>query len=1030
MDSPGASDSDKLSKLLSQILSLQTQIQNELKIKEGFVRMLQQFPDERNRNNVRAQVILVEQRISFLQESINNLQAQAQLLQEPQSPVTRALNLPPSSTVSHVNMTAIDFIRSNTPLTNEKLTFRKKEARHRLEVEERVLAGTENLIDALKRNPATDQAVYFDLKQKIAESRARIHFLQKADDDIEKLLGGQVLEEDETLDIRVQRTGRLRIKLIGTINVALANGSEISAIVRVDGNKKAATKYTGEKWNEGFDVQIDKASEVELSVYDKAGPLVGFVWFKLADLEFDLHSKYGTDHDINDIAESGTTRQDEVFRRNPVQKIHPKAGHKFVAQQFYQVMQCAVCDEFLLAGTGYQCQGCQYLCHSKCHNSVIATCPKDRNAAPHQSFKIPHRFTLTTTFAPGWCSHCGYILPIGRQVMQCSECRKSCHKEHAKMMPNFCKIPRELIEKVLPVIEAAERKREAEDRKLGHSDDSVSHPHPVMGSQTFNPIREQIRPPPRTISLVDESNFSVKNSPSAQIPPVSKFTAPPGPSNTPNAGNVISTPGPYRPYQGYQGYTGNASSENRPPVIPHRTDETPNQHQHRPNIHTPSEQTQPTIPVLPNSQPYAPQLPVKSQNIEPILQEQPPVKQQISPQPIEPLHQKPQPMLPQETPSPIPGFPNMSLSETKTLKGKLVLTASSNGRPQKKPSESVKVTLNDFHFIAVLGRGAFGKVMLAEDKYSSDLYAIKALKKEFIVQNDDVKSTKLEKRVFQAASNAHHPFLVNLHSCFHNESRLYFVMEYVCGGDLMCHLQVRKRFTMAAAKFYACEVLLALQFFHSNNIIYRDLKLDNILMGPDGHIKVADYGICKDNMGPGSTTRTFCGTPDYMAPEILMNYRYSKVVDWWSFGVLIFVMLIGKYPFPGEDEHEILDAILEDAIQYPTNMPRDTLSLLQQLLNKNPAKRLGSKNDAEDIKRHIYFNNCDWDSFVRKEVDPPFVPELKHPKDVSNFDKEFTREKAVLTPIQSTLKQNEQEEFHGFSYVAEWAAASRVREES
>ncbi|KAJ3082997.1 Serine/threonine kinase, partial [Physocladia obscura] len=267
------------------------------------------------------------------------------------------------------------------------------------------------------------------------------------------------------------------------------------------------------------------------------------------------------------------------------------------------------------------------------------------------------------------------------------------------------------------------------------------------------------------------------------------------------------------------------------------------------------------------------------------------------------------------------------------------------------------IKLQDFEFLSVLGRGAFGKVMLIEEKATKQLYAMKALKKEFIIKSDDVASAKLEKRIFQKASESQHPFLVNLHSCFQTDSRLYFVMEYVCGGDLMCHIQERKRFSQVRAKFYACEVLLALEFFHKNNIVYRDLKLDNILMCPDGHIKVADYGICKENMPYGMFTRTYCGTPDYMAPEILSQNKYTRAVDWWSFGILIYVMLVGRYPFHGDDENDILEAILNDAIEYPSNMPKDTLSLIQGLLKKDPRSRLGGgRGGADEVKRHPYFH--------------------------------------------------------------------------
>lgn len=246
------------------------------------------------------------------------------------------------------------------------------------------------------------------------------------------------------------------------------------------------------------------------------------------------------------------------------------------------------------------------------------------------------------------------------------------------------------------------------------------------------------------------------------------------------------------------------------------------------------------------------------------------------------------------------------------------------------PSSRRKIGLNDFNFLAVLGKGNFGKVMLAEEKKSGYLYAIKVLKKEFIIENDEVESTKSEKRVFLAAARARHPFLLGLHSCFQTETRVYFVMEYVSGGDLMLHIQ-REQFTPRRAKFYAAEVLLALEYFHREGIIYRDLKLDNIMLTLDGHVKVADYGLCKEDMWFGKTTSTFCGTPEFMAPEILLEQRYGRAVDWWAFGILIYEMLLGQAPFRGDDEDEIFDAILEDEPLYPLHMPPDSVSILHMV---------------------------------------------------------------------------------------------------
>lgn len=193
-----------------------------------------------------------------------------------------------------------------------------------------------------------------------------------------------------------------------------------------------------------------------------------------------------------------------------------------------------------------------------------------------------------------------------------------------------------------------------------------------------------------------------------------------------------------------------------------------------------------------------------------------------------------------------------------------------------------RIGLEHFNFLAVLGKGNFGKVMLAETKATKKLYAIKVLKKEFIIENDEVESTKSEKRVFLIANKERHPFLLNLHACFQTETRVYFVMEYISGGDLMLHIQ-RGQFGSKRAqsvkqiqflikadmfRFYAAEVCLALKYFHENGVIYRDLKLDNIMLTLDGHIKVADYGLCKEEMWYGSSTSTFCGTPEFMAPEV------------------------------------------------------------------------------------------------------------------------------------------------------------------
>uniref|UniRef100_A0A672HYC2 Protein kinase C n=1 Tax=Salarias fasciatus TaxID=181472 RepID=A0A672HYC2_SALFA len=322
----------------------------------------------------------------------------------------------------------------------------------------------------------------------------------------------------------------------------------------------------------------------------------------------------------------------------------------------------------------------------------------------------------------------------------------------------------------------------------------------------------------------------------------------------------------------------------------------------------------------------------------------------------------------------------------------------------------VHLTLDHLVWIKVLGKGSFGKVLLAELKGKGQYFAVKALKKDVVLMDDDVECTMVEKRVLALAWE--NPFLTHLYATLQSKEHLFFVMEYLNGGDLMFHIQDKGRFNTARGN--AC--FLPSGRFHCVPVsLHRDLKLDNVMLDKDGHIKIADFGMCRENVFGESKATTFCGTPDYIAPEILLGLKYTFSVDWWSFGVLVYEMLIGQSPFQGDDEEELFEAIRTEFPHYPRWISKEAKSLLEQLFERDPCRRLGV---IGKIREHPFFKSINWTALERREVEPPFRPKVKSASDYSNFDREFLSEKPRLSHGDKNLIESmDQNAFAGFSFV-------------
>ena len=334
--------------------------------------------------------------------------------------------------------------------------------------------------------------------------------------------------------------------------------------------------------------------------------------------------------------------------------------------------------------------------------------------------------------------------------------------------------------------------------------------------------------------------------------------------------------------------------------------------------------------------------------------------------------------------------------------------------------ESKPLSIDDFDLLKVIGKGSFGKVMQVKKKDTGKIYALKSIRKAHIVNKMEVTHTLAEKFVL---SRVNSPFIVPLKFAFQSSEKLYLVLSFINGGELFYHLQKARRFPLIRAKFYICELLSAIETLHSMNIVYRDLKPENILLDYQGHIALCDFGLCKINMKLDQKTNTFCGTPEYLAPELLLNKGYTRVVDFWTLGVLLYEMLTSLPPFYDEDVSIMYKKILEDPLIFPSDMDSVTKDLISKLLNRDPAQRLGYHGVSE-IKSHQFFKDIDWIKLTNKGYIPPYKPQVKNSLDISNISSEFTDERPMDSVVDDFLSESVQKQFGGWTYVGSFGGSA------
>ena len=336
-----------------------------------------------------------------------------------------------------------------------------------------------------------------------------------------------------------------------------------------------------------------------------------------------------------------------------------------------------------------------------------------------------------------------------------------------------------------------------------------------------------------------------------------------------------------------------------------------------------------------------------------------------------------------------------------------------------------KISENDFTKIKLIGKGSYGNVFLVRYNKNNMIYAMKVYKKSDLREKNQENNTKSERNLL---TQINFPFIVEVKFAFQTDSKLFLVQEFIQGGDLFFHIHSGQKFSTQKTKFYLVEIILAIDFLHKNNMIYRDLKPENILIDSKGHIKLTDFGLSKIVTNIEEKSFTICGTLQYIAPEIISGEGYNESVDWWSLGIIMYEMLTGKLPFKfnfdSQEEQEQNDLnIYDKKIKFPSWIEENAKDLINKLLNKDPEKRIGSgKEGAENIKKHPFFSDIDWNKALNKELRPPFIPKIENETDIKYFEKSLVESPVFsdssLQLVYNTEENEDEDDYDGFTFVA------------